>query len=196
MEIDSIVKDIKDGLIIIMPTDTTYGIVCDATNLEAVKRVYEIKKRDFSKPLIILVSDYNMLNDYAFINTDLEKEIIHKYWPGPLSILFKKKDSISDLVTANSPMVAVRIPLDNGLRDIIKKVNKPIIASSANISGSDVITNIKEIEKDLLASIDKVYDGGKINCLPSTLIKITNNNIVILRDGLLSEKIKKDYKLN
>ncbi len=196
MNKEKIINDINAGKIIIMPTDTTYGIVCDATNLEAVRSVFLAKKRDFNKPLIILVSDYDMLEKYTFVSDELTKEVILKYLPGPLSILLKKKNLIDDLVTANSPFVAVRIPDDYFLRDIIKQTNKPIIATSANISGNDIITDVKKIEKELLENIDNVYDGGILKSTPSTLIKIENNHIIILREGLLSKKIKKDYNLD
>ncbi len=191
---NEIEKEILNGKLVIMPTDTTYGLVCDATNEEAVKNVFKAKERDFSKPLIILVSDLNMLEEYTQNISDLEKQIVSKYWPGPLSILFLKNAKISDLVTAGSPYVAIRMPNDANLRNLIKKIKRPIVATSANISGSEIITDVKTIEKELLAKIDYVVDGGIITSSPSTLIKVENDKIQILRSGILTSQIKKDFK--
>lgn len=176
-----------------MPTDTTYGIICDATNIEAVKKVYEAKNRDFSKPLILLVSDILMLKDYVKGIDSLTQEIINNYWPGPLSILFLKNAKISDLVTAQSPYVAIRIPKSKYLMELIQKIGKPIVATSANISGSNVILNINEIAENLKKKVDFIVDGGTIKSEASTLIKIENNQIFILREGEIAKKIKKDY---
>ena len=93
-----IVKYLKKGGIIITPTDTVYGIMADATNDEAVKKVYEAKKRSFDKPLIVLVNSTEMLNDYVLEIDDITKRIINKYWPGPLTILFKKNNKLSKYV--------------------------------------------------------------------------------------------------
>ena len=186
-------KEILKGNLVIMPTDTTYGIVCDATNDEAVKKVFRAKERDFSKPLIILVSDINMLEEYTEDISPLTKQVISKYWPGPLSILFLKSPKISDLVTASSPYVAIRMPDDSNLINLIKKINRPIVATSANISGSEIITDVKTIEKELLAKIDYIVDGGIITSSPSTLIKV-DDKIQILRRGILASQIQKDFK--
>lgn len=194
MNIEEINKILEDGKLAIIPTDTTYGIVCDATNEEAVKNVFIAKKRDFNKPLIILVSNFDMLKKYAAYISNLEEKIIKKYMPGKLSILIKKNNLINDLVTASSPYVAVRIPDNKELLDLINTFNKPIVATSANISGSDIITNVEDIESDLLNSIDYIYDGGILESTPSTLIKVENEKIIFLREGILTEQIKKDFK--
>ena len=95
-----IVKYLKKGGIIITPTDTVYGIMADATNDEAVKKVYEAKKRSYDKPLIVLVNSIEMLSDYVLKIDDKSKEIIEKYWPGPLTIILPKSSKVKSFSRA------------------------------------------------------------------------------------------------
>ena len=90
MNIDELVNILKAGKLAIIPTDTIYGIVADATNEDAIKKVYEVKQRDYNKPLIILVSSIKMLKNYVKDISSIEENLIKKYWPGKLTILFKK----------------------------------------------------------------------------------------------------------
>ncbi len=194
MDKDKLLNVLKNGGIAIIPTDTTYGIVCDALNEEAVKKVYYAKKRDFNKPLIILVSDIEMLKKYTKDLNDLEIKIIEKYMPNKLSMLLKKNDLISDLVTASSNLVGIRIPDSKELRDFISILNSPIVASSANISGSDIVTNLDNLEEELKSKIDYIYNGGIIDSVASTIIKVENNKIKFIREGILTNQIKEDFK--
>ena len=194
MDKDKLLNVLKNGGIAIIPTDTTYGIVCDALNEEAVKKVYYAKKRDFNKPLIILVSDIEMLKKYTKDLNDLEIKIIEKYMPNKLSMLLKKNDLISDLVIASSNLVGIRIPDSKELRDFISILNSPIVASSANISGSDIVTNLDNLEEELKSKIDYIYNGGIIDSVASTIIKVENNKIKFIREGILTNQIKEDFK--
>ncbi len=195
MNNDELINILKDGNIAIIPTDTTYGIICDATNEEAVKKVFLAKKRDFNKPLIILASNIEMVYKYTKEISPLEEEIIKNFWPGPLTILLKKNNLISDLITANSPLVGIRIPLNKDLQELIESLNKPIVATSANISGEGVITDVTKISKELRQKIPYIVKGNKISSIPSTLIKVNDNKqIVILREGIMASQIKEKFK--
>ncbi len=196
MNISKIISILKKGELAIIPTDTTYGIICDATNDDAVRKVFLAKKRDFSKPLIILASDIEMVKKYTKKINDLEKEIITKFWPGALTMLLPKNSLISDLVTSSSPLVGIRIPNDKHLQEIIKTLDAPIVATSANISGEEVITVVTNIDKELLKNVSYVCYGDKISSIPSTLIKVNENKISFLREGLLTPKIKDEFKNN
>lgn len=183
MDISKIVDVINNGELAIIPTDTVYGIVADATNYDAVKKVFLAKKRDFNKPLIIMVSSLDMLNQYIENINDIEKKLIDKYWPGKMTILLKKNNKIPNIVTANGELVGVRYPNDEELIKIMNEVNKPLISTSANIAGDDTITNIDMIEKELYEHISYIYDGGIIENNPSTLVKVDNSDVIILRKG-------------
>lgn len=196
MHIDKIAKEIKKGNLVIIPTDTVYGISADMTNENAINKVYICKQREKNKPLILLVSNKEMLKKYTKNLTPLEKEIIQKYLPGKLTILLPKNDNVSAKITAGSNLVAVRMPDNNELIQIIEKVGSPIISTSANISGEKTITNPKEIDKELLKYISYVEDAGTINNEPSSIIKIENEKIIIIRNESVAKQILKDYPNN
>lgn len=191
--VDKIINEIEKGNLVVMPTDTIYGIIADATREDVIKKVYEVKKRDYNKPLLILVSNWEMLNSLVLNVPDMVKKIANKYWPGPLTILFEKSEKVSDLLTAKSPFVAIRMPKDDRLIEIMNKMNKPLISTSANISSHSSITNPKQLEDELKLKIDLIVDEGTINNDASTLIKVENNKIVILREGSLVDKIRGEY---
>lgn len=193
MNIDRIVNELKKGNLVISPSDTVYGIMGDALNEKAIKKVYDAKKREARKPLIILVSSKEMLYEYTKELNSLENELINKYMPGKLTIILKKNNKISNSITNNSEYVGIRIPDNKDLINIINKLGNPVISTSANISNKDVIINPKMIEKELLDYISYIEDGGTIKANSSTIIKVNNNNIEILREGDLANKIKKDY---
>jgi L-threonylcarbamoyladenylate synthase len=183
---------LKEGNLAILPTDTVYGIHADATNTEAIRRVDEAKNSN--KPHLILISSIKMLEEYILEIEPLQRKLIDKYWPGPLTILFKKNSKLSDELTKNSEYVAVRMPNDKFLLELIDTFNKPIISTSANISNGDVIKNISLLDSELKNKVSYIYNIGTIKSVPSTLIKIENNKIVFLREGILASEIKKDFK--
>lgn len=188
---NDIIKTIKDGRLVIMPTDTIYGIIGDATNEDVINKVYEVKERPHDKPLLILVSNLSMLHELV---TEIPKEtekIIKKFWPGPLTILFKKSSKVLDTLTANSSLVAIRMPNDKRLLNIMNHLNRPLISTSANISSHDAITNPNQLEEKMKEKIDLIVDEGTVNNEASTLITIVNGKIKILREGSLTEKIRK-----
>ena len=193
MDIKDVVDKLNKGYIGITPTDTVYGIMGDATKEDVIKRVFDVKKRDYSKPLLMLVSDIDMLNKYIYVSNDIEKKLIDKYWPGRMTLILKKKDNVSNLLTGNRDNVGVRIPDNKELLDIIKLFGKPVISTSANISGSDTITSVDQIEEKLKNSVDFIVDGGILDNKGSTIVYAIDNEIKILRDGDLSSKIKEDF---
>ena len=196
MDIEKIVTILRKGGIVIIPTDTVYGIVCDALQEKTVKRVYQLKQREFSKPMIILVSDIEMLKNYTKNWNSLQERLIDTYFPGAMTILLEKKDEIPDIVTSGKKEVGVRIPNNIFLREIIKVLGHPIIATSANISSNQTITNINKLEDSIKEKVDYLYDGGTIEGCASTIIKVVDDKISIIRDGDLSEDIRKNFTNN
>lgn len=188
METDEIVRRLKNGEIIITPTDTVYGIIADAYNEKAVEKVFEAKNRLHSKPFLILISNMKMLREVTKEINNTEIDIVNKFWPGPLTILFKKTDKISDLVTANSSYVAVRMPNNKLLIDIIEKLGRPVIAPSANISGSASAHCIEQIEEKLKQNVNLIIDKGNLKSCESTLIKVEDAKIKILREGMIKKE--------
>ena len=162
-------------------------------NIHAIKKVYEAKKRDYNNPFILIVANINMLQEYVSDINPLEKEIINRYLPGKLTILFKKNTKISNIITSGSEFVGIRIPDNKDLIKIIQMVGKPLISTSANIAKKATITKIKEIEPELLQNVSYVEDGGIINSTPSSIIRIENNKINVLRKGTISDEILRNY---
>ena len=189
-----IMKEIIDVInndgIVIMPTDTIYGIVAKATNEDVVKKVYSLKRRDDRKPMLILVSDKEMLNDYVSSINELEKTLIDNFWPGPLTIIFDKKN-ISDLLTGGLSTIGIRIPDNKEMLDIISCVGVPLLSTSVNLSGEKSATCVSNINDTMLNNVDFVYDNGECNDVPSTIIRVLNGEVKILREGIISkEKIE------
>ena len=135
-----------------------------------------------------------MLKKYVIEISDLQKELIEKYWPNTLSIVFDKNDNLSDTLTCGNKTVAIRMPNNKLLLEIMNKINKPLISTSANISSKDVITKVDLLEEELKRHISYILDDGEKTNISSTIVKIENNKIIFLREGILADKIKKDFK--
>lgn len=194
MNVERIVNVLEDGGLVISPTDTVYGIMGDAMNDDVIKRVYEVKKRPYSKPLLLLMDSYEMIKDYTLEISELEDKLINKFSPGLMTIILKKNDKVSNLITNNSDYVGIRIPDNKELLSIIKKLGRPVISTSANITGTEVITSTKLLEKDLTLNVDYIEDGGDIRSESSTIIKVENNELKVLREGKLSNEIREYFK--
>ena len=194
MDLDKLVNVINDSGIAIVPTDTVYGIIGNALDESVIHKVYEVKKRDYSKPLILMVSSIDMLEKYVESINELEAKLIDKYWPGKLSILFKKNDSISDLVTSGSEYVGIRYPDSKDLIELMKKLDKPLISTSCNISSKEVITSIDMLDGDIRKYVSYIYDGGALSNESSTIVKVINDKIEIIREGSLAPVIKEEFR--
>jgi L-threonylcarbamoyladenylate synthase len=186
-EIENIKKMILDGKIIICGTDTLYGLCANALDQEAVKKVYELKKRDPNKPISIFLKDKEDIEKYAYIN-DISKKIIDKFLPGPLTIILKKKEIIPDIVSKE--YIGIRIPDSKIIRELAVV---PLTATSANLSGEEPPTSADEINEELKEKVHLIIDTGVCKYkTPSTIIKIVNGDIEFIREGAIPFKeIKK-----
>ncbi|MDD2375887.1 MAG: L-threonylcarbamoyladenylate synthase [Clostridia bacterium] len=180
-------KYIINGDIVVFPTETVYGIGADATNKEAVDKIFKAKKRPVDNPIIVHICDLEMLNKVAVNIGEIEKKLIHKFWPGPLSIIFKSKDCISLNVTAGLGSVAVRMPNNTIALELIKVSNKPIAAPSANISSRPSGTCIEDIYEELEPTVSYFIDGGNSEVgIESTVVRVIDGVVNILRPGKIS----------
>ena len=193
MDIERIVDILKKGGICLIPNDTVYGLICDALNIGAVNKIYELKNRDYSKPMLVLVSNYDMLYKCCSSINEIENDLINKYLPGELTIIFNKSNYIPNIVSSNKDTIGIRIPNNNDLIEIINKLGNPIVSTSANISSKENIINLSYLENKIKENVDYIYDGGTINNKPSCIVKVDNNKVVILREGNLSNEIRKEY---
>jgi len=178
---------IKEGKLVLFPTETVYGIGANGLNDNAVSKIFIAKNRAQDNPLILHISNVNMLDRIAEDLTELEKKIINDFFPGPLTVILKRKENIPNSVTAGLDTVGVRMPSNKIARDLIELSDTPIAAPSANISGKPSGTNVQDIFNELNDKVDYILDGGETKIgLESTVIRIINNKIHILRPGKIT----------
>lgn len=190
-EIEEAAEEIKKGNLVLFPTETVYGIGANALDEEAVKKIFEAKGRAGDNPLIVHVSSINMVNEIVENISDIEKKLIEKFWPGPLTIIFnrKSKEIIPNVVTANLNTVGVRMPSNLIALKLIESANVPIAAPSANISGKPSGTNVEDIMQELEEKVNYILDGGSTAIgLESTVIRVVGNKINILRPGKITKE--------
>ena len=182
-------KIIKEGGIVIFPTETVYGIGTNGLNKEAIKKLYELKQRPLNKPISLLVNNIEMVNQVAKNISKLEYKIMQNFFPGPLTIILEKKDIVPDILTANTNTVGIRMPSGEIARKLIEYAGVPIATPSANISGKPSGTNIKDIQKDFEGKVDYFIDNGESKLgIPSTIVRVINNEVHILRQGSISKE--------
>lgn len=184
---------IKNGELVIFPTETVYGIGANALDGEAVGKIFLAKGRPSDNPLIVHVANEKSIYEIAKDITEVEKKLIKSFMPGPFTLILKKKENIlPNSVTAGLDTVAVRMPSNVIAKAIITFSGVPIAAPSANISGKPSGTNIEDIRKELESKVSAIIDGG--NCeigLESTVVKVIDEVPVILRPGKITpEQIK------
>ena len=188
-KLKEVARTIRQGGIAVFPTETVYGIGTNGLKENSVKRLYEVKQRPLNKPISLLVNGINMINEIAQEITDLEKALIKEFFPGPLTIILKKKDTVPNIVTANSNMVGVRMPSNEIALKLIEYAGVPIATPSANISGKPSGTNMEDIIKDFEEKVDYFIDDGpsKIG-ISSTIVQVIDGAPHILRQGKITEE--------
>jgi len=194
------VENIIEGKIIAFPTNSVYGIGCDPLNLDVVERIFEIKFRDRSKGLLLLVSDFEEASKIVEFN-EVAKRLADKYWPGQLTLILKRKEpNIIPLeVSAHQDTLGLRVPENKIILKILRILKEKgylggIIGTSANYSGEPPSISGDEVVKKLLSPIDLILDGGKSKSkTPTTIIDCTTQELKFLRIGKISREEINDY---
>lgn len=181
---------IKDGKIVVFPTDTVYGIGTNAYDSNACEKIYEVKGRPKYKPLIVLISDISMLKEIVDSIGPAEQKLIDAFWPGPLTIKFKEKEgTLPDIVTRGEEYFTARLIKDGLMHELIQNAGVPVVAPSANISGSATGIKIQNIVNELGGKVDYILDYGDIESDDvSTVVQVIEEKVLIIREG----KIKKE----
>jgi len=184
--------EIKHGGLVGFPTETVYGLGADGMNSTAVAKIFETKNRPTFNPLILHINSVEQLDSIAKINNAKTNILINNFWPGPLTLVLKKKECIPDIVTAGNDTVAVRMPANKTALELIYLAETPIAAPSANVFGKLSPTTAFHVEEQLGDKVDVILDGGKCKVgVESTILKISENEVILLRPGGLSvEKIE------
>lgn len=184
---------IKQGKLVLFPTETVYGIGANALDENAVKKIYEAKGRASDNPLIAHISNLEMLKKLVKEVGNIEKKLIDAFWPGPLTIIFNKTGIVPKIITAGLETVAIRMPSNEIARKLIEYSETPIAAPSANISGKPSGTLVEDILQELDGKVEYIIDGGKVDIgVESTVVRVIDNKVHILRPGKITkEEIEK-----
>lgn len=182
---------LKKGLIVVMPTDTIYGICGTALKKSVVEKIYKLRKRSYKKPMIVLISSINDLKIFGVELNKNEEKILKKLWPGKISVILELKNKIRKFayIHRGTDAIAFRLPKPKWLIKLLK-ISGPIVAPSANWEGYPPAKTIEEAKKYFGNKVI-YWDKGKIDIKPSTLIKMKNNKIEILRKGAEINKVLK-----
>lgn len=183
---------IKNGKLVIFPTETVYGIGANGLDENAVKRIFETKGRSSDNPLILHIADLSMLNSVAKDISTTEQKLINAFFPGPFTLILNRQNIVPNIVTAGLDTVAVRMPSNDIAQKLILLAGVPIAAPSANISGKPSGTNIEDIRNELMNKVEYIIDNGSCNIgLESTVVRVIDNIPTILRPGkITAENIK------
>lgn len=192
-EIKQASEAIKQGKLVLFPTETVYGIGANALDENAVKKIYEAKGRASDNPLIAHISNLEMLKKLVKEVGDIEKKLIDAFWPGPLTIILNKTEIVPKIITAGLETVAIRMPSNEIARKLIEYSETPIAAPSANISGKPSGTLVEDILQELDGKVEYIIDGGKVDIgVESTVVRVIENKVHILRPGKITkEEIEK-----
>ena len=177
-EIANALKVLKDGGIILYPTDTIWGIGCDATNNEAVKKIYELKKRAHSKALIILIAEYASM--YKMLDKVSPNSYKYMNESKPTTVIFNDIKNISSHVLAQDGSAAVRLVKDQFCKNLILKLGQPLVSTSANLSGAENPKSFNDISQDLKENVDYIVNlrQSEVMNIPSSIIKIDVNGTI------------------
>jgi len=176
---------IAQGQPVVVPTETVYGLAADATNEDAVARIYEAKGRPAFNPLIVHVRDLAQAEDLGDFS-DAARAAASLYWPGPLTIVVPRREGagIADIATAGLPTVALRCPQHPAMQNLLKATGKPLAAPSANMSGGISPTSVDHVLKTLEGRVPLVLDGGRTRQgIESTIVSFIGDRVTLLRPG-------------
>lgn len=169
-EIDEMISFLRQGAVIIYPTDTVYGIGCDATNRDAIERIYKIKKRPTDNPMSVAFSDFNMLQEYTELDEEQMTQMKNKL-PGPYTFIVRAQN-LPEIITKDNK-VGVRIPEIPTILYIISKFGKPIVTTSANIAKQRPTHLFDKIDQNVLRGVDFAIKEDIGSGLPSAVIDLT-----------------------
>lgn len=175
---------LKKGKLVVFPTETVYGLGADGRKEKTIKKIFKAKGRPADNPLILHIGRKEQVEDLAAEIPQAAKDCMIMFWPGPLTIIFKKKPTVPDSVTAGLDTVAVRMPSHPIAEAILKEANIPVAAPSANLSGRPSPTKSAHVEEDLMGKVDLIVDGGSTDVgIESTVLDVTVDPPMILRPG-------------
>jgi len=183
------VEILANSGIIAYPTETFYGLGADATNEKAIKKVFAAKGRDLKNPVSLIIGQMDDIPPLVQDIPESARKLMAAFWPGALTIVFQASKKISPLLTAGSGKIGLRVSSHPGARGILQKLKRPLTATSANLSGAPECTRASEVAQQIGDKIDAIIDlGATPGTAGSTIIDITCDPPVVLREGVISRK--------
>lgn len=185
---EDIKRTILSGHVLVFPTETVYGIGASALSEKGIEEIYKVKGRPSDNPLIMHVSNIETMKKYTKNHQSYVKDLVDAFWPGPLTLVLKKRANVPDVITGGLDTVGVRYPSHEVALKIIDIVGVPICAPSANISGRPSSTLFEHVYEDFSGRVEIIIDGGKSEVgLESTVVDVTQAIPVILRPGMVTK---------
>ena len=181
-KIEKTVEVLKAGGIIVYPTDTIYGLGCDIFNKKAIEKIYRLKKRVKNKPMSIICPNLKEVAKYAIIQ-NYAYRLMKKTLPGPYTFILKSRSETPKTVLAKNKTVGIRIPDSKICLQLAEKLGSPLISTSLNISGQTILTNPAELTKEMASKIDLIIDAGTLPAIPSSILDLSGQEPIILREG-------------
>lgn len=182
--IQEVVSALRQGAVTAYPTETFYGLGVDVTNEYAIKRLFDLKRRDYGNPIAIIVADRGMLQEVVTEIPPHAESLIKKYWPGPLTILFPTSELISKTLTTNTGKIGIRISSHPVAQAITQTLGKPLTTTSANLTGFPPSYEPKHIQSYFGKKLDLIVDAGTLYASRgSTVVDVSEDKLVVIREG-------------
>lgn len=191
--IEEAVAILESNGVIAFPTETLYGLGADARNESAIEKIFEIKGRDFRNPILVVIGDAGHLDDFTEDVPAAARKLMEKFWPGPLTIIFKATRVVSPKLTAGSGKIGIRLTSHPIARELSCRLGGPLTATSANLSGAPDCSSAQEVLFQLEGRIDGLVDGGRTpEGIGSTIVDTTVSPVKVLREGAIAATLIQD----
>jgi L-threonylcarbamoyladenylate synthase len=182
-------RTISNGGLIAFRTDTFYGLGADPLSRLAIRRIRQLKSREETKPILLLISDYDKVASFITKPSELFLSLAGRYWPGPLTLVSNARPELPEELTAGSGTIGLRLPDDNEVRSLVGACGGALTATSANPSGDLPARTAKDVETYFATGIDLIIDGGDVTVMqPSTVLDLTGPEPRLIREGAVSRK--------
>lgn len=183
-----------NGNVISLPTETVYGLACDIFNQSAIQNIFELKGRNYSKPLSAFCYSIEQVEQITSILPDLFYILFENFLPGPLTIIVNKNQKTTDLMTSGMKTIAIRVPQNLFVLELLNKFSNPLASTSANISDGSSCTNAIQVNNIFNSKIPLIIDGNESKFgIESTILDISNPEIRILREGVIKKEIIENF---
>ncbi len=175
-------ESLRDGGVIVYPTDTVYGLGCDITVKHAVERIVRIKGRDPKKPMSFVCADLTHISRFALV-PNMAYRILKRFLPGPYTFILEASREVPRMLLTKQKTVGIRIPDHPVSRALVQALGNPVLSTSANLSGTEPLGDPDEIERTLGSVTDLILDSGPLTLVPSTVVSLVGDRVEILREG-------------